>query len=48
MSIPEDIPEDKAESVPCPGCEDGNVVIKGNRYGCDKCTFEGWSVTNEK
>ena len=40
MPAPEDIPEDRAESFPCPECEDGNVTQnKSGQWECDSCDF---------
>jgi len=40
MSSPEDIPEDREESYPCPFCPEGNIVkIPGGKWGCDSCDW---------
>jgi ribosomal protein L37AE/L43A len=40
MCPPEDIPEDREESFPCPECALGSVEKdKDGLWGCDSCTF---------
>jgi hypothetical protein len=45
MSYPEEIPEDREESYPCPDEEcQGTVTSNGKRWECNECSF--WSVDN--
>jgi len=42
MATFEDIPEDRAESHPCPVCRTGNITEledKDQTWACDKCDF---------
>jgi len=42
MGTPEDMPEDRQESYPCPNCPDGNITKdpkQGNMWQCDSCDW---------
>lgn len=41
----DEIPENKAESYPCPECDRGNVTIQNENWECDSCQW--WSPVTE-
>ena len=45
---PEDIPEDKELSFPCPICICGNVTKKGDYWECNLCDFKKEEVKKDK
>ncbi len=43
----DDIPENRNKSYPYPNCENGNVIVQGNQYECDCCSFSSENVEGE-
>ena len=47
MCPPEDIPEDREQSFPCPSCNDGSVVLAKGVWGCSTCGWEAPQKSDE-